>query len=108
MAFEITSRLPVFKAGITRQDEAEKSAYTLQLRLHWPQKKQAPRSLLLGKAFVNTEPLPGITFTPAFSAPFFINISFKRSFGGGRNMPSGSFSNPSFDPYTPIIVSTLS
>src|SRR4028118_783035 len=37
IALEINSRLPVFNAGMTRQDDAEKSAYALQLRLHCPQ-----------------------------------------------------------------------
>src|SRR4029077_10243038 len=36
-AFVITVRFPVFIAGITKQDEAEKSPYTLHERLHWPQ-----------------------------------------------------------------------
>src|SRR5687767_10079283 len=69
MALDMSSRLPVFRAGITRQEEAEKSAYTLQLRLHCPQKKHTPRSLLPGNASVRTDPLPGITLTPAFAAP---------------------------------------
>ena len=89
-------------AGITRAEEEEKSAYILQLRLHCPQKKQACLSLLLGKASVRTDPLPGNTVTPTVLAAFTINNSFKRGLGGGRKMPSGSLSIPSLLPYTPI------
>src|SRR6185436_20402428 len=94
MALDMSSRLPVFNAGITRQEEDEKSAYTLQLRPHSPQKKQEPLSLLPGNRSVNMDPLPGITFTPAFAAPFMIKSSGSLGFGGFRNMPSGSFSKP--------------
>src|SRR5690606_35638228 len=37
MAWSIALRLPVFIAGITRQDEEEKSPYTLHARPHCPQ-----------------------------------------------------------------------
>ena len=44
---------------------AEKSALAiLQLRLHCPQKKQAPLSVVLSIFLVRIESLEGITFTP--------------------------------------------
>jgi len=47
MALVTTSVLPVFTAGFIKQEEEEKSPYTLQLRPHWAQEKQAPLSLLI-------------------------------------------------------------
>ena len=39
----------------------------------------------------------------------FLNInSCNLGFGGGKKIPSGSFGNPSFVPYTPINLSILS
>src|SRR5574343_742186 len=102
MAFGNTSILPVAMAGFTNTDDEEKSAYaTLQARLHWPQYIHSPRSLLSGKAFVRMDKREGITFTPAFCAPFLMINSCKRGLGGGRKIPSGSFSNPSLLPKTP-------
>ncbi|MOA21675.1 hypothetical protein D3C78_1421790 [compost metagenome] len=37
MALSITFRFPVFIAGITKQEDEEKSPYTLQARPHCPQ-----------------------------------------------------------------------
>src|SRR5690606_2663677 len=64
IAFGITSRFPVLMAGITKQEDDEKSPYTLQALPHCPQKKHTPRSLFPGSFSVNTDPLPAITLTP--------------------------------------------
>src|SRR5450432_4486355 len=98
MEFVTRSILPVSRAGMIRQDEAEKSPYTLQLRPHWAQKKQAPLSLLI--CFVRMESLEGITGMPILLPAFFIKRSCRRGLGGGRKMPSGSFGNHSLVPRT--------
>src|SRR4030081_1851328 len=100
MAFVIRSTLPVATAGFTSTEDEEKSAYTLQLRPHCAQKKQAPRSLLI--CFVRMDKRAGITGIPARRALFFIKSSCKRGLGGGRKIPSGSLGKPSFVPNTPI------
>src|SRR5450631_198565 len=106
MALVTRSILPVSNAGMTRQEEAEKSPYTLQLRPHCAQKKQAPRSLLI--CLVRIESLEGITGMPALLPAFFIKSSCRRGLGGGRKIPSGSLGRPSLDPNTPNIRSMVS
>src|SRR5882757_2970830 len=101
MALVMRSILPVAIAGITRQEEAEKSAYTLQLRPHCAQKKHAPLSLFI--CLVRMESLEGITGTPTRLPAFFMKSSCSLGFGGGRKIPSGSLYNPSFVPNTPSI-----
>src|ERR1700722_541782 len=101
MAFVTRSIFPVPNAGITRQEEAEKSPYTLQLRPHCAQKKQAPLSLLI--CLVRMDRRDGITGTPTRLPAFFMNSSCSLGLGGGRKMPSGSLNNPSLVPNTPSI-----
>src|SRR5271163_3773956 len=100
MAWVTRSRFPVAKAGFINTEEEEKSPYTLQLRPHWAQKKQAPRSLLI--ALVNMDLREGITGIPMPEAAFFRKSSCNLGLGGGRNMPSGSLGKPSLVPNTPI------
>src|SRR5262249_17454443 len=97
---------PVFRAGITRQEEEEKSPYTLQLRPHWAQKKHWPRSLLI--CLVRIESREGMTGTPTLPAAFLIISSCNRGLGGGRKKPSGSFSRPPLVPNTRSSLSILS
>src|SRR5579862_2511970 len=106
IALVTKSTLFVFSAGITRQDDEEKSPYTLQLRPHCAQKKHAPRSLFI--CLVRIDKREGITGTPILFPAFLINNSCSLGFGGGRKIPSGSFSRPSLVPKTPSILSILS
>src|SRR5882757_5244594 len=106
IAFVIKSIFPVSSAGMTRQEEAEKSPYTLQLRPHCAQKKHAPLSLFI--CLVRMESLEGITGTPTRLPAFFMKSSCSLGLGGGRKIPSGSLNNPSLVPKTPSIRSILS
>src|SRR3954471_5756550 len=106
IALVTRSTLPVDNAGITRHEDAEKSAYALQLRPHCEQKKQEPLSLLIG--LVSIDKRDGITGTPIPVAAFLIISSCRRGLGGGRKMPSGSLGKPSLEPNTPNRRSILS
>ncbi len=106
IAFGITSTLPVLSAGLTKTEEEEKSAYTVQPLLHCEQKKQAPRSLLIG--FVRIDKREGITGISNLPPASLIKSSCNLGFGGGRKILSGSLGRFSLDPNTPINLSTLS
>src|ERR1700759_637440 len=73
MAFVTRSIFSVFIAGITRQEEAEKSPYTLQLRPHCAQKKHCPLSALI--CLVRMDRREGMTGTPTLVPAFFMNSS---------------------------------
>ncbi len=90
MALGMTSTLPVSTAGFTSTEEDEKSPYTWHPRLHWLQKKHAPRLSLSGNGRVRIERREGITGMFSFCPAFFMYSSCSRGLGGGRNIPSGS------------------
>src|SRR6267154_1703443 len=100
MALASTSTLPVFKAGLTNTEEDEKSPYTVQPRLHCEQKKQEPRSLLMG--FVRIDNREGMTGICNAVPASLINSSCNLGLGGGRKILSGSLGKFSFEPNTPI------
>src|ERR1700750_1141354 len=103
------STLPVFIAGYINTLGEEKSAFAiLQFLPHWAQKKQDFLSVSFSIGLVRIESRDGITLTPDCCAAFFTNSSCNLGLGGGRKNPSGSLSNPSLVPNTPMSLSILS